>query len=61
MLALAFGVWMESTFSEEHVYVKGTILLHFLQAHSTKGEIFISGKNKYAKLITIPSLLSSSF
>lgn len=34
ILPLAFGVWVEATFSEVDVHEKGTILLHFLQVHS---------------------------
>ena len=34
ILPLAFGVWVESTFSEVDVHVQGTVLLHRLQGNT---------------------------
>lgn len=46
ILALAFRVWLKSTFREVDVHVKGTVLLHFLQAHISNSKFVNSKKNK---------------
>lgn len=43
ILALAFRVWLKSTFSEVDVHVKGTVLLHFLKVNIFNSE-FINSK-----------------